>query len=83
MRQPPWRLPMNCIPENANWRIEGQGSKLAAKGVYMDVDDRRMQVRLTRQAKFAASFPFFSAIVAFAGFISSLCGRNQCRPPHK
>lgn len=63
--------------------LAGQGSKNADMGAYPDVSDRNLHLRLMRQAKFAASFPFFSAIVAFAGFISSLCGRNQCRPPHK
>ena len=49
-----------------------QGSKLASKGAYIDVSDRRMQVQLTQEAKIAPDFFLFRAIFAFAGFVSAL-----------
>ena len=49
-----------------------QGSKLASKGAYMDVSDRRMQVQLTQEAKIASYFFFIGAIFAFVGFVSAL-----------
>ena len=49
-----------------------QGSKLAAKGAYMDVSDRRLHVQLTQEAKIASDFSLFRAIFAFAGFVSAL-----------
>ena len=49
-----------------------QGSKLASKGAYIDVSDRRMQVQLTPEAKIASDFYFIRAIFAFVGFIGVL-----------
>ena len=49
-----------------------QGSKLAAKGAYIDVSDRRLHVQLTQEAKIAPDFSLFRAIFAFAGFVSAL-----------
>ena len=49
-----------------------QGSKLASKGAYIDVSDRRMQVQLTQEAKIAPDFFLFRAIFAFVDFISAL-----------
>ena len=49
-----------------------QGSKLASKGAYMDVSDRRMQVQLTPEAKIATDFFFIGAIFAFVDFVSAL-----------
>ena len=49
-----------------------QGSKLASKGAYMDVSDRRMQVQLTQEAKIASDFLYIRAIFAVAGFVSAL-----------
>ena len=52
-----------------------QGSKLASKGAYMDVSDRRMQVQLTPEAKIASDFLFIRAIFAVVGFVSALTPR--------
>ena len=49
-----------------------QGSKLASKGAYIDVSDRRMQVQLTPEAKIASDFYSIRAIFAFVGFVSAL-----------
>ena len=49
-----------------------QGSKLASKGAYIDVSDRRMQVLLTQEAKIAPDFYFIRAIFAVVGFVSAL-----------
>ena len=49
-----------------------QGSKLADKGAYMDVSDRRLQVQLTPEAKIASDFSLVRAILVFAGFVSAL-----------
>ena len=49
-----------------------QGGKLAAKGAYTDVSDRRLQVQLTQEAKIVSEFSFFKAFFAFAGFVSAL-----------
>ena len=49
-----------------------QGSKLAGKGAYIDVSDRRLLVQLTQEAKIAPVFSLFRAIFAFAGFVSAL-----------
>ena len=49
-----------------------QGSKLAGKGAYLDVSDRRLQVLLTLEAKIASDFSLVRAIFAFAGFVSAL-----------
>ena len=49
-----------------------QGSKLASKGAYIDVSDRRMQVQLTQEAKIASDFSFIGAIFAVVGFVSAL-----------
>ena len=49
-----------------------QGSKLAGKGAYIDVSDRRLLVQLTQEAKIASDFSFFWAIFAFAGFERAL-----------
>ena len=49
-----------------------QGSKLAAKGAYIDVSDRGLHVQLTQEAKIAPDFSLFRAIFAFAGFVSAL-----------
>src|SRR5699024_6777364 len=49
-----------------------QGSKLASKGAYIDVSDRRMQVQLTPEAKIAPDFLFIRAIFAVVGFVSAL-----------
>ena len=51
-------------------------SKLASKGAYMDVSDRRMQVQLTQEARIASDFSYIRAILAVVGFVSAL------RPPH-
>ena len=53
-----------------------QGSKLAAKGAYIDVSDRRLLVQLTQEAKIAPDFSFIRAIFAFAGFVSALSARG-------
>ena len=49
-----------------------QGSNLTAKGTYLDVSDRRLQVLLTPEAKIASDFSLVRAIFAFAGFVSAL-----------
>ena len=49
-----------------------QGSKLADKGAYISVSDRRLQGKLTQEAKIVSDFSFFRAIFAFAGFVSAL-----------
>ena len=49
-----------------------QGSRLASKGAYIDVSDRRMQVLLTPEAKIASDFYFIRAIFAVVGFVSAL-----------
>ena len=49
-----------------------QGSKIAKKGVYTDVNDRVLQSLLTQQAKIPANFLSFAGIFAFAGFVSGL-----------
>ena len=49
-----------------------QGSKLADKGAYISVSDRRMQVKLTQEAKIVSAFSSFRAIFVFAGFVSAL-----------
>ena len=49
-----------------------QGSKLAGKGAYIDVSDRRLQVWLTQQAKIPSNFTLFEGIFVFAGFVSGL-----------
>ena len=49
-----------------------QESKLASKGAYIDVSDRRMQVQLTQEAKIATDFHFIKAIFAVVGFVSAL-----------
>ena len=54
-----------------------QGSKLADKGAYLDVSDRRLQVQLTLEAKIAAGCSLVRAIFAFAGFVSALRGTGQ------
>ena len=64
-----------------------QGSKLADKGAYMDVSDRRLQVQLTPEAKIASDFSLVRAIFVFAGFVSALTALLiqccQCVfPPH-
>ena len=53
-----------------------RGSKLADKGAYMDVSDRRLQVQLTTQAKITSNFSSFEVIFAFVGFVSDL---SSCR----
>ena len=57
-----------------------QGSKLADKGAYISVSDRRLQVKLTQEAKIVSDFSFFRAIFAFAGFVSALNRRSQAAP---
>ena len=49
-----------------------QGSKLAGKGAYIDVSDRRLHVQLTQEAKITSDFSLIRAIFAFAGFVSAL-----------
>ena len=49
-----------------------QGSKLAGKGTYLNVNDRRLQVQLMQEAKIAPVFLLIWAIFAFAGFVSAL-----------
>ena len=56
-----------------------QGSKLASKGAYIDVSDRRMQVQLTQEAKIASDFFFIRAIFAVVGFVSALTARAWTR----
>ena len=58
-----------------------QGSKIAKKGVYTDVNDRVLQSLLTQQAKIPANFLSFPGIFAFAGFVSGLNGREQKLSP--
>ncbi|MBR6766592.1 MAG: hypothetical protein IKM02_01440, partial [Clostridia bacterium] len=48
--------------------------KLADKGAYIDVSDRRLQVWLTQQAKIPSNFTSFEGIFVFAGFVSGLTG---------
>ena len=54
-----------------------QGSKLAAKGAYIDVSDRRLQAPLTQQAKIPSALLLSEGIFAFAGFVSGL--RVSCK----
>ena len=56
----------------------------------MDVSDRRLQVRLTLEAKIASDFSLVRAIFAFAGFVSALRLAQQgfltlfpAREPHR
>ena len=49
-----------------------QGSKLADKGAYIDVSDRRLQAQLTQQAKIPLTLFLFGGIFAFAGIVSDL-----------
>ena len=49
-----------------------RGSKLAGKGAYTDVSDRRLQVLLTTQAKITSNSFLFEVIFALAGFVSGL-----------
>jgi len=49
-----------------------QGSKLADKGSYIDVSDRRLQAQLTQQAKIPPTLFLLGGIFAFAGFVSGL-----------
>ena len=49
-----------------------RGSKLADKGDYTDVSDRRLQVQLTTQAKITSNFSSFEVIFAFVRFVSGL-----------
>ena len=58
-----------------------QGSKLAAKGAYIDVSDRKLHVQLTQEAKIASASSFIRAIFAFAGFVSALMRRPFWTPP--
>ena len=53
-----------------------QGSKLADKGAYTGVSDRRLQVKLTTEAEIASEFYWARTISAFAGFVSAL--RRRC-----
>ena len=50
-----------------------QGGKLAGKGAYLNVSDRRLQVQLAQEAKIASDFPFIRAIFAVDG----LCQRSE------
>ena len=50
-----------------------QGSKLAAKGAYIDVSDRRLQVQLTQQAKIPSALLLSEGIFVFAG----ICQRSE------
>ena len=54
----------------------GQGSKLAAKGAYIDVSDRRLHVLLTLKAKIPSVFLLSKGIFAFAGFVRGLSGKG-------
>ena len=58
-----------------------QGSKLADKGAYMDVRDRRLQAQLTQEAKIATDFYYIRAIFAFAVFVSALRPEAFCPEP--
>ena len=49
-----------------------QGSKLAAKGAYIDVSDRRLQAPLTLQAKIPSALLLSEGVFVFAGFVSGL-----------
>ena len=51
-----------------------QGSKLADKGAYTGVSDRRLQVKLTQEAKIVSDFYSIRAIFAFVGFVNGLRG---------
>ena len=58
-----------------------QGSKPAAKGAYTDVSNRRLQARLTRQARIPSAFLVSEGIFAFAGFVSGLRLLHDLQPP--
>ena len=58
-----------------------QGSKLAGKGAYLDVSDRRLQVQLTLESKIASDFSLVRAIFAFAGFVSALGAQKKILCP--
>ena len=61
-----------------------QGSKLAARGAYIDVSDRRLQAPLTRQAKIPSALLLSEGVFVFAGFVSGLsrcmdkCNGSSC-----
>lgn len=46
----------------------------------MDVGDRRMQVRLTRQAKTPSDFLLSEGVFAFTGFVSGLRQSSKTLP---
>ena len=62
-------------------KLASQGSKLASKGAYINVSDRRMQVQLTPEAKIVSDFNLIRAIFAVVGFISALCAPKWTRSP--
>ena len=49
-----------------------QGSKLAGKGACLNVSNRRLQVKMTQEAKIVPGSSFIRVIFAFAGFVSAL-----------
>ena len=53
-----------------------QGSKLAAKGAYIDVSDRRLQAHLTQQAKNPSALLLSEGIFAFAGVAGGLADED-------
>jgi len=58
-----------------------QESKLADKGSYIDVSNRRLQVQLTQQAKISPTLFLFGGIFAFAGFVSGLRAGGKTAGP--
>ena len=53
-----------------------RGSKLADKGAYTGVSDRRLQVTLTTEAEIASEFYWVKTISAFVDFVSALQHRR-------
>ena len=49
-----------------------QESKLAGKGACLNVSNRRLQVKMTQEAKIVPGSSFIRVIFAFAGFVSAL-----------
>ena len=72
--------PLRMLTKSTDWQSlrkpARQGSKLADKGAYTGVSDRRLQVKLTQEAKIVSDFSSFRAVFAFAGFVSALKRRD-------
>ena len=54
----------------ASRRATADGSNQGFEARHLS--DRRLQVKLTQEAKIVSDFSFFRAIFAFAGFVSAL-----------